>query len=144
VATRRIAGLLERLAPQIRRQLGVAVEVYRVRAKDARNPRVRAALKRRGVGSLPAVLAGGRAYVGCREIEEFYARALAPPRPRESPEPAAPRFEGPEGEPGAELPDDSAQDALDAFYRTEMRVGPLGGEVDVRDLDLDDSFSVGD
>jgi hypothetical protein len=150
------------VAPALRQRLGVTVEVYTLRPKDATDPRVTAAFRRRGVGSLPALLAGGHAYVGCREIEEYYSRRLsrAPrgfaehdPKSRwgaSGPtwgfgggDPAASAWGSGGGDAGVrgvaeaeeEFANASAEEELDAYMRHEMGGwGRLGGGIDVSEL----------
>ena len=87
-ASRCALEFVEGSTAELRRQLGITVEVYALRPKDATDARVLAAFRGRGVSSLPALLAGGRAHVGCRAIEEYYKQLLppvaaaAPPRGR--------------------------------------------------------------
>jgi hypothetical protein len=137
------------VAPALRQRLGITVEVYTLRPKDAVNPRVTAAFRRRGIGSLPALLAGGHAYVGCREIEEYYSRRLSrAPRGFAKHDPK-PRWgaSGPSWEPGGsdgplggaeaeeEFANASAEEELDAYMRHEMGGwGRLGGGIDVSEL----------
>jgi hypothetical protein len=71
---REAAQFADSATPVLRRQ-GVDLVVWRVRDRDLQDPRVREAFRRRGVGGLPALLAGGRAAVGCHEIEQFYVAA---------------------------------------------------------------------
>lgn len=113
------------VAPALRQRLGVTVEVYSLRPKDAADPRVTAAFRRRGIGGLPALLAGGHAYVGCREIEEYYSRRLS----------LAPRGFAGRGPTEEEFADASAEEELDAYMRHEMGGGGrLGGGIDVGEL----------
>jgi hypothetical protein len=77
-ASRCALEFVEGTAAELRRQLGVTVKVYALRPKDATDARVLAAFRGRGVSSLPALLAGGRAHVGCHAIEEYYKRLLPP------------------------------------------------------------------
>ena len=77
--THRVLACVESAAPLWRRQ-GGNVEVFVLRPKDAANGRVAAAFRRRGVGGLPALLAGGRAYVGVGQIES-YCRPPVPAGP---------------------------------------------------------------
>jgi hypothetical protein len=138
------------VAPTLRQRLGVTVEVYTLRLKDAADPRVTAAFRRRGIGSLPALLAGGNAYVGCREIEEYYSRRISrAPRGFAEHDPKS-RFKasgptwgfgnggGPLGvaaEAEEEFANASAEEELDAYMRHEMGGwGRLGGGIDVSEL----------
>ncbi len=145
-----IAGVAPLLANR-----GVRIDIERVRNSDLRNQAVLTAFRARGIDRLPALLAEGRAYVGVRAIQIFYESLLPavqgsqdprglPPAWRGSQPPREPR-ERPfqpvaDGDPlGGREPatdgggdsDDEIGDLLDNFFRQEMRVGRLGGEVDV-------------
>jgi hypothetical protein len=61
------------------RRLQITLTVWRVRASDLSNPRVVAAFKARGVESLPALVAGPSAMVGCAAIEGYYKGVIASP-----------------------------------------------------------------
>lgn len=137
--TRRALECVEGAAPALRRQLGVTVEVYALRPKDAANPRVAAAFRRRGISSLPALLAGGRAYVGCREIGDYYSRRLSrgAGAPRDPGGYAGQDHPGSRLTPGAtpeEFANDTAEEELDAYMRREMGGGGRLGGVDVSEL----------
>jgi hypothetical protein len=150
------------VAPTLRQRLGVTVEVYTLRLKDAADPRVTAAFRRRGIGSLPALLAGGHAYVGCREIEEYYSRRIgrasrgfAEHDPKSRFKASGPTWGFGGGDPAAsawgfgsgggplgvaaeaeeEFANASAEEELDAYMRHEMGGwGRLGGGIDVSEL----------
>jgi hypothetical protein len=146
-ATRRIlkyvAGDLVAL-----RDYHVPIEVIRIRPKDFHNARVTAALRARGIGELPALLAGrGRAgelpafsagggvRVGCRDIEAFLrAEILKRATNRGTAGDAGPMSAeeagAGNGDAETEAGDADAEEALDAFYKTEMQVGRLGAELD--------------
>ena len=134
---RRTLKYIESVAPTLRQQIGVSVEVYALRLKDAANPRVAAAFRRRGVSSLPALLAGGRAYVGCREIENYYSRRLSLASDSRGGYPQGGRGGYPQGgrpAPDAD-PEDSAEEALNDYMRSEMGGGGrLGSGIDVSGL----------
>lgn len=141
--TRRALECVEGAAPALRRQLGVTVEVYALRPKDAANPRVAAAFRRRGISSLPALLAGGRAYVGCRKIEDYYSRRLSRGAgarrgaPRDPGGYAGQDYPGSRLTPGAdseEFANDTAEEELDAYMRREMGGGGRLGGIDVSEL----------
>lgn len=63
-------------APYIRRR-GDELLVWRVRAGDLGNARVLAAFESRGVTSLPALIAGKQALIGCSAIEGFYRGVIS-------------------------------------------------------------------
>jgi hypothetical protein len=117
------------------RQHGLAAEIYQIRPKDLRNQRVLAALRGRGIGRLPALLAGGGVHVGLREIQVYYSRAT-PRAPRSAPRGPEQSGRAPADTDPYEPADDGAEAMLDAFYAQEMRVGRNGGEV-ADDLGLD-------
>jgi hypothetical protein len=129
----RAGAQLDRVAPQLGR-LGIAVEVCRIRPCDIRNPRVLAALRRRGITSLPALLAEGRAHVGLNAIGAYYDALAAPPpaRRRDGPRDADTSREYSDGgadSADARLDDDASAD-LEEFMMREMRMTRLGGEIE--------------
>lgn len=78
---RRTLIYLASVAPWLR-QGQIEIRVYRIRRVDATNPRVLAALRTRGVTSLPALFSNGRPFVGATAIYRFCESALkvvAPP-----------------------------------------------------------------
>jgi hypothetical protein len=134
--TRRALEYVEGAAPALQKQLNVTVEVYALRPKDAANPRVATAFRRRGISSLPALLAGGRAYVGCHEIKDYYSRRLGPGRPGN---PAPHHRAGPVQQEWGGDPEDfantSAEEELDSFMRNEIGGGGrLGSNIDFSEL----------
>jgi len=140
--TRRALECVEGAAPALRRQLGVTVEVYALRPKDAANARVAAAFRRRGISSLPALLAGGHAYVGCRAIEDYYGRRLnrggnggpRGPAGRGAAAPGPPGGYDTSGD-SEDFANDTAEEELDAYMRQEIGGGGrLGGGIDVSEL----------
>jgi hypothetical protein len=94
-------GVLRYLAPRAKAiaALGVKLEAVRVRTRDLRDPRFMAALRRRGVTRLPALVTPNGVYEGGEAIRGVYGRNLQEFA-------RAPR---------AEEPAD-----LDSFFRSEM------------------------
>ena len=133
-------GYVDGVLSQLWRR-GIAVEVHRIRPKDLRNRRVLGALRQRGIDRLPALIAAGHSYVGLRDIRRFYDAVLSERRAgSRAPGRTAPRAPG--RAPVEDLSEettanDTAEEELDAFYRQEMRVGRLGGEIDTRGSELD-------
>lgn len=137
VTGRQAAGYVGGVADQLG-QLGIAIEIYRIRPKDLRNRRVLDALRRRGIDRLPAVLADGRPVVGLSNICDYYETQLRRPPPAQSRgfrlRPAgwtdglaAREVAG--GEPSGrfadgEVPDDEAPEAiLEDYFREQMKAG---------------------
>jgi len=150
---RRTLEYIESVAPALRQQVGVAIEVYALRLKDAANLRVTTAFHRRGVSSLPALLAGGRTYFGGREIENYYSRRLSrggDPQVGRGGNPQVGRGGGPQmgysqvGRPALDadpetFANESAEEALNDYMRSEMGGGGrLGSGIDVSGLGDDD------
>ncbi len=111
-SAREAAQFASSAAPALRRR-GIRLEAWPVRVVDLAEPRVLEAFRRRGVGSLPALIAEGRTLVGCREIEEFYAPQLAGPQAAAAP---------PEG--------DSSGDLLTAYFEAEVEAARTSGRDD--------------
>ena len=106
------------IAPALWSHFGITVRVYQIRPKDIVNPRVRAAFRRRDIDRLPALLAEGRAYIGCREIENYYSHRL---QPDEEDSPVVTLGYDNSFEYSA-ADDGFADGALDEYFRGEMRV----------------------
>jgi hypothetical protein len=87
-------------------EMGVRVRVHRVRGSDLEDPRLVAAMKDRGITSLPALLTPNGAYCGNNRIRDVYDKNVQEFR-------AWKRVQGP----AAGL---APEDDLAAFYRSEM------------------------
>lgn len=130
------ASYVDSVAPQLW-QRGVSAEVYRIRPCDLRNKRVLAALRAKGVDRLPVLFAHGRPHIGLRAIQGYYGALLAPRPPRRpartepSPRDSADLVAGEQDEATA---DTEAAEDLEEYFRQEMRVGRLGGEIELDDV----------
>lgn len=130
-AGREVVRYIGEVAGELR-GAGIEFDVHRIRPADLRNPAVIRALRGRGIGNLPAVLADGRALVGLRSIRAYYDRLLAQLREREHEHERGPG-DGPDhGEGGASTLQDegSPEGELEDFLRNEMMNGhreSLGG-----------------
>lgn len=109
--------------------MGVRVQVHRVRRADLANPRLVEAMKRRGIGSLPALVTPNKTYVGNSAIIGLYAQNIAALR--------AGRGEGGKagksgkaggGGGGKNPPIDDEDDELAAFYGEEMTFSKAGAD----------------
>lgn len=56
------------------KQMGLKVNVQRVRAKDLKNPRLVEAMKKRGITNLPALTTPNNVYLGVKEIVDIYQK----------------------------------------------------------------------
>lgn len=98
--------------PLLEAMRGAGAEVWSIRPADAQNPRVIAALRQRGVKSLPALIAAGTIHEGYERIAAYYAARRAAPRPAAPRPDAAPEY--------GDEQDSAAQETLEAFYSMEM------------------------
>ena len=126
-AGREVVRYIGEVAGELR-GAGIEFDVHRIRPADLRNPAVIRALRGRGIGNLPAVLADGRALVGLRSIRAYYDRLLVQLREREHEHERGPDH----GEGGASTLQDegSPEGELEDFLRNEMMNGhreSLGG-----------------
>jgi len=123
---------------QLLRHYDVVVDVIRLRAKDASNQRVQAALRRRNIRALPALIANGTAYVGFRAIKVHYDKVPQPASDRQSRHqvqydnysPHADNYTSNtashNGPPQSE--EDIAAEALDRYYQEEIGGGGYSGD----------------
>lgn len=103
------------------------LEVFRVSDEQAEHPGVRAALERRAIARFPALIDGDAVCVGADAVCEYIEERLAEPRKRAPPS----RGRGPrrvqsrerDSAPVRETENVSPEDALDAFYQSEMKGG---------------------
>jgi len=121
---RQAVGYISGIVGPLGRQ-GIAVDIYRIRPKDLRDPRVLEALRRRGIDRLPAALARGRPLVGLADIRGYYEAQLAPRPGARAPARGEPAY-------GEGFADDggSAEEDLDNFFREEMRAGRPDEDLD--------------
>jgi hypothetical protein len=56
------------------KQMGLKVNVNRVRSKDLQNPALTGAMKRRGISRLPALTTPNNVYLGVKEIVDIYQK----------------------------------------------------------------------
>jgi len=89
-------------------KMGVNIRVHKVNKSDLGNARLVAAMERRGISSLPALVTPNNTYVGNRSIGGVYEKNIA--------EYQAFRRQGTEAPTGIAQDDD----ALASFYRSEM------------------------
>ncbi len=108
--------------------------MHRVRAQDARNKKVVEAFRRRGVTRLPALLAHGRAHVGCEMIEEYFRESAARAALGRPPVRGAARAHaaGDDYSTGAfASEDEDASNELDEFYQREIAMSGRGANIDM-------------
>src|SRR5271156_1584617 len=58
------------------REMGLRLQLNRVRASDLANPRLKEAMKARGIKSLPALTTPNNIYLGVAEITTVYDRNI--------------------------------------------------------------------
>lgn len=114
--TRDILVFITQNLPRFR-QMGLKVNVNRVRSRDLQNPKLVAAMKSRGITRLPALTTPNDVYLGVLEIKSIYERNTK-------------EFEAftRREEKTAHRNMDAPENALDEFYRSDMTFGNAEGD----------------
>ncbi len=74
-ASRRALRAVDQVQTKLR-TAGISIEVHTLRRRDVENRKVLAALRARGIHSLPALVSALATHNGCRQIEEHLKSAI--------------------------------------------------------------------